>query len=39
MHVVHADLGGGWFRFQIAVHHKLLGETFFQDGIFAAERG
>jgi len=39
MHVVHADLGGGWFRFRIAVHHPVLGETFFQDGIFAAEKG
>ena len=36
--VVHADLGGGWFRFRIAVNHPLLGETFFQDGIFAEER-
>lgn len=39
MHVVHADLGGGWFRFRIAVTHPLLGETLFQDGIFAEERG
>ncbi|HEX7970000.1 MAG TPA: DUF4166 domain-containing protein [Stellaceae bacterium] len=38
MHVVHADLGGGWFRFRIAVRHPLLGEILFQDGIFAAER-
>lgn len=37
--VVHADLGGGWFRFRIAVTHPVLGETFFQDGIFAEERG
>jgi hypothetical protein len=38
MHVVHADLGGGRFRFRIAVRHPLFGETFFQDGIFAEER-
>ena len=38
MHVVHADLGGGWFRFRIAVRQGLLGEILFQDGIFAAER-
>jgi len=39
LHVVHADLGGGWFRFRIAVRHRLLGETLFQDGIFAEEKG
>ncbi len=38
MHVVHADLGRGSFRFRIAVRHRLLGEILFQDGIFAAER-
>lgn len=38
MHVVHADLGGGRFRFRIGVRHPLFGETFYQDGIFAAER-
>jgi hypothetical protein len=38
LHVVHADLGGGRFRFRILVRHPLFGETFFQDGIFAAER-
>jgi hypothetical protein len=37
LHVVHADLGCGRFRFRITVHHRLLGETFFQDGVFAAE--
>jgi hypothetical protein len=38
LHVVHADLGAGRFRFCIAVRHRLFGETFFQDGVFAAER-
>jgi hypothetical protein len=38
LHVVHTDLGGGRFRFSIAVHHRLLGETFHQDGVFAEER-
>lgn len=38
LHVVHADLGAGRFRFRIAVRHRFLGETFFQDGIFAADR-
>jgi hypothetical protein len=38
LHVVHADLGAGRFRFRIAVHHRFFGETFFQDGVFAAER-
>jgi hypothetical protein len=37
LHVVHADLDHGRFRFSIAVRHPLLGETFFQEGIFAAE--
>jgi hypothetical protein len=37
LHVVHADLGAGRFRFRIVVRHRLLGETFFQDGIFAAD--
>lgn len=36
MQVVHADLGGGWFRFRIAVRHRLFGQTLYQDGIFAA---
>jgi len=38
MHVVHSDLGAGRFRFRIAVLHPLLGETFYQDGVFAARR-
>jgi hypothetical protein len=38
LHVIHADLGGGRFRFVIAVDHPWFGETFYQDGIFAAER-
>jgi hypothetical protein len=36
MHVVHRDLGGSRFRFTISVRHILLGETFHQDGTFAA---
>jgi hypothetical protein len=39
MHVAHADLGGGRFRFQIDVHHPLFGETFHQDGVFTREGG
>jgi hypothetical protein len=38
LHVMHADLGGGRFRFFIEIHHPLFGETFRQDGVFAAER-
>jgi len=38
LHVIHADLGGGRFRFVIAVQHPWFGETFYQDGVFAAER-
>lgn len=37
LHVIHADLGSGRFRFRIAVRHRLFGETFFQDGVFAAD--
>lgn len=33
-HVVHSDLGGGFFRFAMRIVHPLLGETFFQDGVF-----
>lgn len=33
-HVVHSDVGGGWFRFAMRIVHPLLGETFFQDGVF-----
>lgn len=33
-HVVHTDLGGGLFRFQITICHRQLGETFFQVGEF-----
>lgn len=33
-HVVHTDLGAGRFRFTMRIQHKLLGETFFQDGVF-----
>ncbi len=33
-HVTHTDLGGGNFRFRITMTHRLLGETFFQEGDF-----
>ncbi len=38
LHVVHSDEGRGRFRFRISVVHPLLGETFFQDGMFEPER-
>ena len=33
-HVVHSDVGGGRFRFAMSIVHPMLGETFFQDGVF-----
>ena len=36
-HVVHADVGEGRFRFTITMTHALLGELFFQDGVFEEE--
>nr|WP_295774967.1 DUF4166 domain-containing protein [Rhodoferax sp.] len=33
--VVHADLGGGLFRFTLSMVHPLWGETFHQSGVFA----
>lgn len=33
-HVVHSDVGHGWFRFAMRIVHPVLGETFFQDGVF-----
>ncbi len=36
-HVVHADLGGGRFRFTMRIRHRLLGTVFYQDGIFARD--
>ncbi len=33
-HVIHSDLGEGWFRFEMTMQHRLLGETFYQDGTF-----
>jgi hypothetical protein len=33
-HVIHADAGGGRFRFTLIFTHPLLGETLFQDGLF-----
>jgi len=38
LHVAHSDEGEGRFRFRISVVHPLLGETFFQDGVFELER-
>jgi predicted DCC family thiol-disulfide oxidoreductase YuxK len=34
-HVVHADLGGGKFMYEISMKHDMLGETFYQRGIFS----
>ena len=34
-HVIHTDIGGGRFRFTIAITHPLLGLMFYQDGVFA----
>lgn len=39
MHVTHADLGRGRFRFLLNVRHPWFGETFHQDGIFQALEG
>jgi len=36
--VVHSDEGQGRFRFRISVVHPLIGETFFQDGVFQPDR-
>ncbi|WP_282605027.1 DUF4166 domain-containing protein [Pelagibius sp. Alg239-R121] len=33
-HVIHSDLGDGWFRFQMTIRHRYLGVTFTQDGTF-----
>lgn len=33
-HVRHIDLGGGRFRFTIAMDHTWLGRTFYQTGVF-----
>jgi hypothetical protein len=38
-HVVHADLGGGAFRFTMTFHHPLFGTLFHQDGIFRRDGG
>jgi uncharacterized protein DUF4166 len=38
LHVAHSDEGEGRFRFRISVRHPVLGETFFQDGVFEPER-
>lgn len=35
-HVVHRDEGDGRFRYILKICHPWFGETFFQDGIFAA---
>jgi len=36
-HVVHRDLGHGWFRFTMTIRHKLLGEILRHDGVFRRE--
>lgn len=33
-HVIHADLGGGRFRFTMTIHHPIFGMLFEQDGEF-----
>jgi hypothetical protein len=33
-HVVHTDLGGGYFRFTMDFRHRLFGTLFHQDGTF-----
>jgi hypothetical protein len=33
-HVIHQDLGGGAFRFTISMDHHILGQTFYQTGVF-----
>jgi hypothetical protein len=33
-HVIHADMGGGTFRFTLIFTHPLFGQTLFQDGLF-----
>ena len=38
-HVIHADLGGGRFRFTMTFRHAWLGTLFRQDGVFADEGG
>lgn len=34
-HVTHQEIGGGTFRFTIAMDHPWLGRTFYQTGLFA----
>ncbi len=34
-HVIHEDLGGGRFRFTLAMEHVWLGRTFYQTGVFS----
>jgi hypothetical protein len=33
-HVIHEDLGNGYFRFTMRTEHSWLGEMFLQDGVF-----
>lgn len=33
-HVVHEEVGEGWFRFTISMDHPRLGRTFYQTGLF-----
>jgi len=34
-HVIHRDLGGGRFLFSLDFHHPWLGQTLWQEGVFA----
>lgn len=36
-HVVHEEVGNGWFRFTISMDHPRLGRTFYQTGLFKEE--
>jgi hypothetical protein len=39
VHVEHADLDGGWFRFTMTVTHPVFGELFHQTGCFSSPGG
>jgi hypothetical protein len=39
VHVEHADLDGGWFRFIMTVTHPVFGELFHQTGCFRSSGG
>lgn len=36
-HVIHEEVGYGWFRFILSMKHPYLGQTFYQEGIFREE--